>query len=365
MLVIPCLVSCTHNQAGKTDGADPYVERLTEKLPQKEVVQVTVSLPSTVYHLTMIAVANDERFVLAVHSDRYIRLLNSDGDILSRAGGRGRGPGEFEMISHLYVGNDRYLYAKDLSLKRVTVFEIENDELVKLNSHTYAEPDLYTLIDFYITDDGYYGLYHESEGFRTPENQNLLYSLNEEFEPVDRIKSFPGEKREAVEVAGFLSYPPHDYSNKYLWSQNDNSFYFVNTYSARVNRFDFSDRENSVLFDADLPVRPSNNYFMEAADNQYDFETNREYWSVLEGLEDLPVLSGIWANETQVLLSIRPAPGDDILMLHNKKSTGKLSYFHLPPNTGAYVLMGNQFYSVIPYQENGNYTLLMKTSLKK
>lgn len=345
-LLLP-LYSCFHNNPSYDKFADPYIVSLKTSLTELEVTLETIPFPSAISQPLIIEVINNGKNIVAADiAQRKLFLLNNEGAILSETGRSGRGPGEYELISGMYAGYDGRIYVKDLSLRRITSFEVVDSEIRLLDTFVYEAPEADQLISVYVTEHGIFGLFNEWEGFHTPENRYLLYLLDENFNPVEKKLAIPGEVRKAGRVAGFLVYPPHDYSNKYIWHQDGERFYYTNNHEALIKRYHLQTEENAVLFETNLPIRPTNDYYLNAADEAYNFESNREYWSVLENLETLPVLSGMWVDNGHVLLSIRPAPGDEIMMLSLDHGKNQISYFMLPPDTGASTFTQNIFYSV-------------------
>ena len=174
---------------------------------------------------------------------------------------------------------------------------------------------------------------------------------------MEKRLNFPGEKRPPVNTGGFLLYSPHDYSNKYIWHHQGDRFYFTNNYEALIKGYNLQSEGIDIKFETNLPIRPTNEYYINRADSAYSFASNKDYWSVLENLETLPVLSGIWSDSTNIILSIMPAPGDEIMMLYVDLEKEEINYFALPKETGTSIFRDNIFYSIITDQE-GNHQLL-------
>lgn len=94
---------------------------------------------------------NSSLFVVVDDADKSIVLLNEKGEILSRAGGEGRGPGEFQSIVQLHIGYDNRIYLLDMLLFRITVYEIANDQLRSTDTFSYKNPPC-TLIERHLCD---------------------------------------------------------------------------------------------------------------------------------------------------------------------------------------------------------------------
>jgi len=100
-----------------------------------------------------------------------------------------------------------------------------------------------------------------------------------------------------------------------------------------------------------------------AADSAYDFDSDKDYWEVLENHEFLPVISGVWADSSNIVLGIVAAPGDEAVMLLLDRVKSEWSYFKLPPGSGFATLYENAFYSIKMDEEGKHY--LMKTKFQQ
>lgn len=354
------LISCSSEYSSSDNFSDPYIEKLSRIFNEVSVSQKTIPLSSSIIQPVFIdVVKNGSSIVIADNAKKTLFLINQEGEILSQAGRNGRGPGEYEMFSGMHLGYDDRIYVKDSSLRRITTYEVVNNEIRLFETNKYESPDSYQLYNIYVTEHGNFGLYNESEGYHTPENRFHLYLLDEEFKPVEQKLIVPGEVRQPMNVAGFLMYPPHDYTDKYIWNFEGDIFYNVNNYSSLVRGFNVQTGKDEIVLEVSLPKRTTNNYYLNAADEAYNFDSNKEYWSVLENLELLPVLSGIWVDNRDLILSIRPAPNDDIMMLSFNNGKKEISYFMLPADSGASTFSLNTFYTV--NQDGKGQSQLIKT----
>lgn len=82
-------------------------------------------------------ISTDGRLVLADSRRSEIFIVSSDGDLLSRLGGKGAGPGEFENLWGMHWAEDgKEFWIEDQRLQRVTRFSMEGEYLGSFN---YAE----------------------------------------------------------------------------------------------------------------------------------------------------------------------------------------------------------------------------------
>lgn len=363
-LFLLLLSSCSFDHSSDNEHIDPYIYSLLDSLAQSNVAQTTITLPDDIIQPNAVELINNgNNIIVSDFAKNQLFYLKSDGEILSVAGGSGRGPGEYELLTRMTLGNDHRIYVHDGILRRITVYEIADSEFRLLDTQSYETPDILTLYEVYITKDGTFGLYNESGGFEKPENRNLLYRLDENYSPVEQILAFPGDERYGMDVGGFWMYAPHDYTNEYQWIQDEHLFFYVNNYDALIRMYDLKTDENTVLIETNLPERPNNEYFLTAADSAYDFDSDKDYWEVLENHEFLPVISGVWADSSNIVLGIVAAPGDEAVMLLLDRVKSEWSYFKLPPGSGFATLYENAFYS-IKMDEEGKHYLIKTTFLR-
>ncbi len=173
---------------------------------------------------------NSGLLVVVDDADKSIVLLNEQGEILSRAGGEGRGPGEFQSIVQLHVGYDYRIYLLDMLLFKITVYEIANDQLRSTDTFSYKNPPVHSLNSIYVTESGNFGVYNQTEGFQTPDNRFLLYRLDKNFAPVEQLLEMPGNERRRVDYPEFTLFLPSDFLSKTFWYVDGEWFYYITSY---------------------------------------------------------------------------------------------------------------------------------------
>ncbi len=106
---------------------------------QKDLSIPVGSLGAVVGTVTDLAVDRDNNIYLEDPRLAKIHVLSSAGKYLTSLGRRGHGPGEFEYLNYngIFIYNDT-LYAIDNALKRLTIFRLDNRQLIR----TLNFPDL-------------------------------------------------------------------------------------------------------------------------------------------------------------------------------------------------------------------------------
>ena len=147
--------------------------------------------------------------------------MDIDGTLSSRAGGVGRGPGEFEVNNQLQKGSDGYLYVLDKMQSRVSKFGVEDGELFYVHSFSPEVSDQNRIEEIFVTDTGPYVLYNYSDDYSTGENSYHFYSADEQFNPVERLFEFEGIEKIPFRQGAHIDHPLADRS---LWAQSGTDF---------------------------------------------------------------------------------------------------------------------------------------------
>lgn len=94
-----------------------------------------VNLHSSIgYHNNIVSVDKNGRVYIRSRQERNIHVYKPDGELLTKIGREGRGPGEFLSISTIGMHEDR-LMAFGYSLKRIQWFDLDSNDVTVLNIH--------------------------------------------------------------------------------------------------------------------------------------------------------------------------------------------------------------------------------------
>jgi hypothetical protein len=81
--------------------------------------------------ITNIVVGETGYMYIADRGQSNIQVFAENGDLITKIGGPGRGPGEFDQLGGAGINKLGYLYALDLNLIRVSVFDIEDSNKLR------------------------------------------------------------------------------------------------------------------------------------------------------------------------------------------------------------------------------------------
>ncbi len=86
--------------------------------------------------ITNLKVLDNNNIIVSDVSDNSIRVFNETGEFLRRIGRRGRGPGEFQHITSIFLDSENRIQVLDRFQNRISIFEKNGtfQKSIKLNS---------------------------------------------------------------------------------------------------------------------------------------------------------------------------------------------------------------------------------------
>jgi len=117
---------------------------------------------SGIYSPLFLDITENGHVVVVEGSSWLVHLFDFEGNQLSEAGGVGSGPGEFRVINNVLATTDNKILVLDKKLSRLTVYGIDDAELILENTKQLPDNSNYSMEDiYYIENDGYYGVFSE------------------------------------------------------------------------------------------------------------------------------------------------------------------------------------------------------------
>lgn len=184
-------VSCSSEpEAGKSEYAK-FIANV-ESIAIAESIRIPYEDSQADFPLNL---TSDGEHVVVVNAKTWkLYLMNTNGIFLDSAGGKGPGPGEFNVINRVHIGSDNQLYVYDGASKMVSVYSILNETLQLEGEMVLPANDLgLSMKSLYKTESGYLGVFLQL--FGTPDDKKkpfYLYSLAEDLELQERVFELPG-----------------------------------------------------------------------------------------------------------------------------------------------------------------------------
>lgn len=347
LLLILQLFSCSENSIyDKND--DLYLEKnIKRSVSQIEISSTELPSHPSIFQPHRIKILrNGEYFILADDSDKSLVLMNRQGEIVSKVGGEGRGPQEFESIIQIHVGCDEKIYILDMILFRITVFELVDDKLEYHDMFNFKNPSQHSLQSIYVTETGNYGVYNQTEGFQTSENAFLLYRLDNEFKPVKLLLKMPGNVRKKTVGADYTLYTPHEFLSRTFWDLDQNNFYYITTFHSQIYKYNLRSEKLDSLSYLQLPERLKTENHVRFFKERFSLREYKDYWSFIEEQDKLPLYSGLWVQDGIIFLRIFYPIYDFGIMIYLDQELDEMKYFQVPHELGQLSIKESEIYGI-------------------
>lgn len=329
-------ISCLESDSSSNDN-ESFVDNLKDLYPmlnaQAEILPIKSSILKPNW---LIPLDNCESVIIIDDSDKTIKLMGSDGHIFSEVGGEGRGPNEFKSIINPFISKNNRLYIIDGILFRITEYEIENQKLNFVKTSQFSYPNNYHLSAIYVNDYGRFGVFSKFESYFKPDNQYLLYRLNEDFEIVERLLVMPGNERPRYEFPEFTMFLDNIFAERTYWDLEGEWFYFIRSHQATVEAYNLKTGEVKKI-DLEIGDRENRNegiitFMKQKLAHIDDVVDGDQYWDVLEKSKLLPIFWNFSVSDNKILLPLFfPKQEKGIVILLDIKSV-KVTMFNAPHN---------------------------------
>ena len=278
----------------------------------------------------ILAAPDTDLLVVADYTGQSLRLLDKNGDELSSTGGLGRGPGEFQGINQLYISYNQLLYVVDIQLRRLTVFEIQVEQLAYQTTISLNYASNMHLQRIYVTETGTFGVFNKLDDYQTWENRFHLYRLDESFHPEEHILEMPGNEKIEIISRLFIDNPLGSLT---FWDIDGEWFYYIRSNSNEIHKFHLTtgDREIVQYLNFEERVNTSHNIAFLKENMQGLIERYPVVGEAIEKSQTLPLFRDLLVQDDQMLLSIYHAGGDYGAILHIDQESEEVSYIKTPP----------------------------------
>lgn len=291
-------------------------------------------------------------------------LIDPDGAELSRAGGRGRGPGEFEALGPTHQDRMGNIYVMDLMLRRFQVFEvdIERKELTYQKTINMLPIDAgFSLLmrEVFITEQGNFGIFNQTADYQTGENKHYLYTVDDELHPDERLLELPGDEKVQIDEMAFIN---NLVGESVFWDVDGEWFYYLTSHSPVIYKYHLltGDRE-TVNLPGIVQKRENTSVSIEYLKDLYSsfIEWNSAIKDEIEQKSELPIFQDILVQDNKILLNLFYAGGEHGLILCINEETGEVNYLKTPPLFRRISLRNDNIYGIDFTNANTDGRLLM------
>lgn len=356
LLVFSC-ESTSNSSAGMSDPFYNQIENIFDEMSLQSIGYLNQPVGTA---SNQIVVESKHNYIITSNRvDNTIHLYSNRGDsLLSKVGGKGRGPGEFLNISQIHVGYDQKLYVFDVSLMRISTFQIQDNSLVYKEIFTVA-PENMKLRDIYVTEHGNFGVFHKIDNYQTKEESFHLYSLDRDFSPVKNLVEIPGNQK--------LKLREYFYDNHYLgrltyWDVDAEWFYYITSKSTSISKYNLKNgrRETRKLFD--LSDRAKTEKINDLLKKRYDalIESFPTVEDAFDETDELPMFDNLQVKKGRILLDVFYAGGQGGRLIYINPSAEKVRYIKTSTDFWRMALEDSLLYGIETEPETGIRVHIMK-----
>lgn len=327
-------ISCLESDSSSNDN-ELFVDNLKDVYPMLNAQPEILDVKSSVLEPNwLIPVDNCGSVIIIDDSDKTIKIVGSDGQIFSEVGGEGRGPDEFMSIINPFISKNNRLYIIDGILFRITEYEIENQKLNFVKTTQFSYPNNYHLNTIYVNNYGRFGVFSKFESYFKPDNQYLLYRLNEDFEIVERLLEMPGNERPRYEFPEFTMFLDNIFAERTYWDLEGEWFYFIRSHHPAVEAYNLKTGEVNKI-DLEVSNRENSNegiitFMKQKLAHIDDVVDGDQYWDVLDKSKLLPIFWNFSVSDNKILLPLFfPKQEKGIVILLDIKND-KVTMFNAP-----------------------------------
>jgi hypothetical protein len=355
--------SCVEDKASSIQVENSFEGKIIDRFSEIDVsINRIEDTSKHLFPISLLKIPDHSFLVIADYYETKIQLQDCNGSIYYVAGGKGKGPGEFESINQLHIGYDKHLYVLDLQLKRINTFEIANKKLTYSSTISLeSDPTLY-LQGIHVTEWGNFGLYHYRNMTQKSETQFLLYRLGHNFNPIEKLLTIPGD--EQIEIVPNL-FTDNFFGKRTLWDFDGKWFYYISSYNKEIKTFNLKTGKTGEPILLDLPERVNNPTALQNIKQHLNFINEDVYWKDLESRKTLPLFRNISVLDEQLYLSLFFPKSEHEIFLYKDLKSNSIKFLKTPYNFRLLANRYNSLYGINIDKQGNNQLMYLNLELNK
>ncbi|RNC79513.1 MAG: 6-bladed beta-propeller [Balneola sp.] len=339
-----------------TNNFDKYVFDLPSIKVDKFDIYINDESINTI-HSNINNTVSDKIFFID-HSNWTLYMAKKDGTILDRAGGIGRGPGEFSVINDLHVyEEDKVLQVLDKRSKRFTYYNFEADSLEFL--HTISLPNYggLRLQNLYGIKGMHVGVFHQLEqsGGDVSKNRVKVFSLNNSFTTKEEFFDVEGSELIETQLNGNKFFTENLFGNETVWNFSDGKLFFGNAENLNFKVISIENREISEINIPEIPDNLNNQLATEYVLSKYSmfFTQYPEYEKYFKERKFLPFYSSIYARGDFLYIPLTKYRNEKSFILRYNLELEQMEKIETPSNFFMKGVNDNGIYGITVEDDSG------------
>ncbi len=306
------------------------LEKVLSEVPLDTVMAFDTSKAIAPYDL--VQTLDNKYWISSDRLENLIILFDQQGAYLAEAGGRGRGPGEFEGAEVLHVGWDNKLYVLDMRSQRITQYQVDKNGFTYTSSFSPSssfEPAS-KLRSVYATEWGNYGVIRKIIDYKKGEEEYSLFELDEEFRIKKRLFTMEGNEKMSLDRWNHVD---HLAGHKTFWNFDGEWFYHISSHNTVVNKYNVRTGKSRSFAHLNLEDRRLTDEvkleLMEVASNMT--ERLDKIHEAFVNVEVLPLFQDftVYNNEYYMII-YNPSSIKNTEIIKINEISGKIQYINLP-----------------------------------
>jgi hypothetical protein len=317
-LPVICLLFFTKCQEAETGNS--YISYI-DNLETIETTEATFFKGDAgIYSPLFLDITENGHVVVVEGSSWLVYLFDFEGNKLSEAGGIGSGPGEFRVINNVLATTDNKILVLDKKLSRLTVYGIEDAELVLENTKQVPDNSTYNMEDiYYVENDGYYGVFSKRGQRPGMTLSRELYKLDENLAMSKKLITLPEDEILNKDT------PAQDWGFGFVtkWDFADNLLLYSRSESLSWLSYNLTTGKNDSTSVSDVPP-----YYKTASEEEYMINRVRpiiqqspEVREVIEDRERLSLFLNIVVDSDNIYHTVVNFAGEPGYVLQIDRSS--------------------------------------------
>lgn len=285
------------------------------------------------------------RLIVSEAKTYHINLLNPGGRLLFKAGGKGRGPGEFGTINDLYLTESGQLFVVDLMLRRLTIMQVLENKITYVTSVLYDNNRNLVLQSIFAGNQHKYGIFTKYDQIEAGPNTLYLYRLDEDYQPADKLAELPGNVKIRSESGLLIDHPFGYISN---WDIQDPWFYYTLANRMELHGINLNNGQQQSIKVLDLSQRPMTTPALHYLNERMKpvFNVVPDIKKIVNQSDRLPMLGRVVADSERVVLNTFYAGGPNGLILIGDNKLTSVRHIRTPPHFKGLEINGNRLYGI-------------------
>jgi len=335
------------SQCWENDTGNDYMSFISNLESLESTEATFIKGDSRVYSPLFLDITESGNVVIVDHSTWQVNLFDIEGNKLSEAGGVGSGPGEFRVINKVLATSDNKIMVLDKKLNRLTVYDIEDEELILENTKQLPNNSTYNIEDiYYIENDGYYGVFSKRGQKQEITLSRELYKLDENLAMSKKLITLPGDDILNKDT------PAEDWGFGFVtkWDFTDNLLVYSRSESLSWFSYNLTTKKLDTILVSDVPE-----YYKTDSEEEYMINRVRpiiqqspEVREVIEDRERLSLFLNIVVDSGNIYHTVVNFAGEPGYVLQIDRSSKTMKKIEIPSMFMLYSLQKNALFGIYP-----------------